>query len=72
MPLIDFHALCNLVTEYEPFLTAATPQTLGAPARCRLEDVPYTVCVYTDIREPREAMSRARRLLLDRARSAQA
>jgi hypothetical protein len=72
MPLIDFHALRNLVTEYDRLLTAVTPQTVGAPARRRLEDVQYTVCVYTGIREPREAMSRARRLLLDRARSAQA
>lgn len=65
MPLIDFRVLRELVAEYDR-LTATKPGSLAAPAapvRRRLEDLQYTVCVYTGLRDSQQAMTRARGLL---------
>ncbi|OAH12241.1 DUF5133 domain-containing protein [Streptomyces jeddahensis] len=72
MPLIDFHVLRELVAEHDR-LTDGLLLASGTPEwRRRLEDLQYTVCVYTGVRDPQQALSHARRLLADRARRAEA
>ncbi|MEU3839343.1 DUF5133 domain-containing protein [Streptomyces sp. NPDC028635] len=60
MPLINLSVLRDLLTEFD----ALTPQPDPAPdVRRRLEDVQYTVCVYTGVRDPQQAVTHARGLL---------
>ncbi|POX55126.1 DUF5133 domain-containing protein [Streptomyces sp. Ru71] len=60
MPLINYSVLRDLIDEFD----ALTPQRNPGPdTRRRLEDVQYTVCVYTGFRDPQQALSRARDLL---------
>ncbi|WP_127355562.1 DUF5133 domain-containing protein [Actinacidiphila soli] len=70
MPLIDFRALRELVAEFDRLSAVAAPRAVSKAIRRRVEDVQYTVCVYTGLRDPHAAMSRARRLLRDRTGSA--
>lgn len=60
MPLINLDLLQRLVTELD--LLDDGPETVA-----RREDLHYTLCVSTGIREPAQALSRARALLADRA-----
>ncbi|QMU70728.1 DUF5133 domain-containing protein [Streptacidiphilus sp. P02-A3a] len=60
MPLINLALLQRLVTELD--LLDDGPQTAA-----RREDLYYTLCVSTGLRQPEQALSRARRLLADRA-----
>ncbi len=60
MPLINYSVLRHLLDEFDTL----TPLLSREPdARRRLEDVQYTVCVYTGLRDPQQAVSRARDLL---------
>ncbi|MFF9817731.1 DUF5133 domain-containing protein [Streptomyces sp. NPDC014006] len=60
MPLINLSVLRDLLDEFD----ALAPQLDPEPdARRRLEDVQYTVCVYTGLRDPQQAVSHARGLL---------
>jgi plasmid stabilization system protein ParE len=65
MPLINFPLLHRLVTELD--LLGDGPES----AR-RREDLHYTLCVATGVREPEQAISRARALLAARARTSMA
>lgn len=60
MPLINYSVLRDLVQEFD----SLTSHPYTAPeAQRRLEDVQYTMCVYTGHRDPHEAMAKARALL---------
>jgi hypothetical protein len=61
MPLIDYSVLRDLLAEFDA-LTSDHSDT-APDRRQRLEDVQYTLCVYTDVRDPQQAVTRARRLL---------
>ncbi|MFD9125446.1 DUF5133 domain-containing protein [Kitasatospora sp. NPDC059571] len=63
MPLINYVALRELVEELDALAGDTAPD---ASARRRREDALYTVCVYTGVRDPRRALTRARRLLAAR------
>ncbi|MCQ4079799.1 DUF5133 domain-containing protein [Streptomyces sp. RB6PN25] len=61
MPLIDYSVLRDLLAEFDALTGAhndAAPDT-----EQRLEDVKYTLCVYTGVRDPGQAVARARSLL---------
>lgn len=60
MPLIDYAVLRELLKEFD---TLVTRPGGGPGGGRRLEDLQYTVCVYLDVRDPREAVARARGLL---------
>ena len=62
MPLINLPLLHRLVTELD--LLADGPDTVR-----RREDLHYTLCVATGVREPEQAMSRARTLLAGRTKA---
>jgi len=59
MPLINLPLLHRLVTELD--LLADGPEAVR-----RREDLHYTLCVATGVREPEQALSRARALLAAR------
>jgi hypothetical protein len=61
MPLIDYSVLRDLLAEFDA-LTSARGDT-APDRRQRLEDVQYTLCVYTNVRDPKQAVARARSLL---------
>ncbi len=61
MPLINLDLLQRLVDELD--LLDDCPETVG-----RREDLHYTLCVSTGVREPAQALRRARALLADRAK----
>ncbi|WP_030663009.1 DUF5133 domain-containing protein [Streptomyces rimosus] len=57
MRLINYQVLRDLVHEHQ-HLTRG-----GAPAAARLDDISYTLGVYTGHRDPATALREARRLL---------
>lgn len=65
MALIDYRALQRLVAEHDT-LTAQSRRREAADAAettRRLDDVLYTIGVYTGLRNPEQAVARARMLL---------
>ncbi|MCU7825431.1 DUF5133 domain-containing protein [Kitasatospora sp. DSM 101779] len=60
MPLINYVVLGALVAELDALADVGAPDTV---VRRRREDALYTVCVYTGVRDPLQALARARRLL---------
>lgn len=60
MPLINLSVLRDLLNEFDALAPQRNP---GPDTRRRLEDVQYTVCVYTGVRDPQQAVSHARGLL---------
>ncbi|MGW2704715.1 DUF5133 domain-containing protein [Streptomyces sp. NPDC001340] len=61
MPLIDYAVLRHLLSELDELMQpphGTSPDTVQ-----RLEDLQYTMCVYTGVRDPREAVAEARSLL---------
>lgn len=60
MPLINLSVLRDLLNEFDALAPQHNP---GPEARRRLADVQYTVCVYTGVRDPQQAVSHARGLL---------
>jgi Protein of unknown function (DUF5133) len=61
MTLIDYSVLRGLLAEFDA-LTSAHGEA-AQDRRQRLEDVQYTLCVYTNVRDPEQAVARARSLL---------
>ncbi|MFF2147026.1 DUF5133 domain-containing protein [Kitasatospora sp. NPDC058190] len=61
MPLIDFSALCALVAEADALTRDSRVRT--SEGGRRLADVHYTICVYTGLRDPMQAVEQARGLL---------
>jgi hypothetical protein len=60
MPLINHAVLRRLMAEFDALNSAPSTE----PRRQeRLDDVQYTLCVYTGIHDPRQAVAWARRLL---------
>ncbi|MFC1411988.1 DUF5133 domain-containing protein [Streptacidiphilus sp. N1-12] len=62
MPLINPTELRRLINELE----ALDQAQAGADTERRREDLHYTLCVSTGIREPARAVEQARRLLAPR------
>ncbi|MEU8976829.1 DUF5133 domain-containing protein [Streptomyces monashensis] len=60
MPLIDYAVLRRLIDEFD-VLTQSSHRSPDDVRR--LQDVQYTMCVYTGVRNPREAVATARALL---------
>ncbi|MBA2945646.1 DUF5133 domain-containing protein [Streptomyces himalayensis] len=60
MPLINYSVLRDLLDEFDTLTPLLSRES---NARRRLEDVQYTVCVYTGLRDPQQAVSQARDLL---------
>ena len=60
MPLIDYSVLRDLLAKFDAL---TSPRCVEPDRQRRLEDVLYTLCVYTGVREPRAAVAQARRLL---------
>ncbi|GGO90868.1 DUF5133 domain-containing protein [Wenjunlia tyrosinilytica] len=61
MPLINYSVLASLVHEHQQLVDHAYP--LEPSQQSRLEDLLYTLGVYTGFREPQEAVTEAHRLL---------
>lgn len=61
MPLIDYSVLRDLLAEFDALTSARGEQS--PEAKRRLEDLEYTLCVYTGVRDPQQAVARARALL---------
>lgn len=60
MPLINHAVLRQLMAEFDTLTSSPSTE----PKRQeRLEDVQYTLCVYTGIHDPHQAVAWARRLL---------
>ncbi|MFD0527853.1 DUF5133 domain-containing protein [Kitasatospora arboriphila] len=57
MPLINYVVLSALVAELDALADVGAPD---AAVRRRREDALYTVCVYTGVRDPLQALARAR------------
>ncbi|MEU9396705.1 DUF5133 domain-containing protein [Streptomyces sp. NPDC048324] len=68
MPLIDYAVLRDLVARIDALSWGRAD---GPELRRRLEDAQYTVCVYTGLQVPEEAVAQAR-LLLQQAERQQA
>ncbi|MFH8405632.1 DUF5133 domain-containing protein [Streptomyces sp. NPDC018019] len=62
MRLINYEVLRDLVHEYQN-LTRNGSSRDGGPESVRLDDVSYTLGVYTGHRDPAAALHEARRLL---------
>lgn len=71
MPLINYVVLAELVDELDALDAldaSARPSAPDAAGRRRREDAEYTLCICTGVRDPRQAMRRARALLAGRER----
>lgn len=68
MPLINYVVLAELVDELDELDELGALDEPDAAERRRREDAEYTLCICTGVRDPRQALRRARALLAGRER----